>query len=92
MDEQLEANRYDDLPKLDAHWNYRVVRRVWEINGEIEEQFGIHEVYYREGKPEICSERPDGASGESLEALKKDMENQQLALKKPVVDYEDIGK
>jgi len=90
-DEQLEANRLY-IPKLDPHWNYRVVRRVWEINGEIEEQLGICEVYYRDGKPEMCSEIPDGVHGETLEDLKKDFEYHQLAFTKPIIDYDDIGK
>ena len=85
MNEQL------DIPKLDPHWNYRVIRRAWEIDGEIEEQFGIYEVYYRDGKPEMCSEIPDGASAESLEGLREVLEWQQLALEKPTLNYEDIG-
>ena len=87
-DEQLEANRF---PELDSYWNYRVVRRAWEIDGEIEEQFGICEVYYTDGKPVMCSEIPDGVHGETLEDLKKDFEYHQLAFIKPTLNYEDIG-
>ena len=71
-------------------WNYRVVRKVWEINGEKEEQFGIHEVYYRNGEPSMVSVDPD-ASGGTLEELKQDLALQLKALEKPTLDYEDIG-
>jgi len=82
MNEQLE---------LDSHWNYRVIRKEREHNGTKWIMFGIHEVYYKDGKPCMCTVDPMDPHGETLEELKQDLEGHQLALTKPVLDYEDIG-
>lgn len=91
MNEQLEANRFDDLPKLDPHWNYRVVRRIREHNETKWIVFGIHEVYYRDGEPVMVTVDPQAPHGETLEELKQDLEWYQRALTKPILNYEDIG-
>jgi hypothetical protein len=91
MNEQLEANRSDDLPKLDPHWNYRVVRKIREHNGTKWITFGIHEVYYRDGEPAMVTVDPVDPHGETFEELKEDLEWHNRALEKPVLKYEDIG-
>ncbi len=85
MNEQL------DIPELDSHWNYRVIRKEREHNEHKWIVFGIHEVYYSDGKPVMVSENPQDPHGETLEELKQDLEWYQLALTKPTLNYEDIG-
>lgn len=93
-DKQLKANRRD-IPNLDSHWNYRVIRKTHDcesiINpGEKWVTFGIHEVYYTDGKPSMTTEDAMEPHGETLEELLEDMKHFQLALDKPVLNYEDF--
>ena len=83
-------NKLEDIPELDSHWNYRVIRRIRDSNGEKWVQFGIHEVYYSDGKPTMCSVEPDQPHGETLEELIEDAQHFQLALTKPTLNYEDF--
>jgi len=87
-------NEQQDIPVLDSHWNYRVIRKVFdrtEINGQKYVRFGIHEVYYTDGKPSMCTVDSMDPHGETFEELKQDLKYHQLALTKPVLNYEDIG-
>lgn len=62
-----------------SHWNYRVIR-----DGE---SLAIHEVHYDDsGAPEGMTEDPVGASTETLEELKVDLESMAHALVEPVID------
>lgn len=60
------------------------------ISGEKWVQFGIHEVYYSDGKPSMCSVDPMEPHGETLDELLEDMKHFQSALDKPVLDYDDF--
>jgi len=86
-------------------WNYRVVRRrgggeaLREERGvppaswaEPEYFYAIYEVYYDEnGEPVAVTERPVWPAGDTLEELAEDVRLYVRALRKPVLDYEDIA-
>lgn len=81
-----------DYPKIDSHWNYRVIRKTWKIDGEIEHRYGIHEVYYSDGKPSMCTVDAMDPHGETIDELKCDLKYFLTALTKPVLDYhKDFG-
>ncbi len=62
-------------------WEYRVLLK----NGA----FAIHEVYYAEnGEIEFWTENPVQPGGESLSELKRDLEFYRIALRKPVLRYD----
>lgn len=82
--------RQDDLPELDSHWNYRVIRKVHKLKDEEWVQFGIHEVYYSDGEPSMCSVDAMAPHGDTSEELQEDAKHFQLALTKPVLNYEDF--
>ena len=72
-----------------SHWNYRVVRR--ERSGVA--WFAIHEVYYGDdGQPALCSQEPTAPGGENVVELLRDVELMHLALDKPVLEYDEIGR
>lgn len=83
-----------DLPELDSHWNYRVIRKIHTSNtsntGEKWPAYGIHEVYYTDGKPSMCSVDAMDSHGDTFEELQEDMKYFQLALTKPILNFEDF--
>lgn len=94
-DPQQIACSEAELPDLDSHWNYRIVRKTHEQEsltnpGEKWVQFGIHEVYYTDGEPSMTTVDAMEPHGETLEELLEDMKHFQLALDKPVLNYEDF--
>lgn len=65
------------------YWNYRIVEKAG--------TFGIHEVYYENGKPVMVSvEAMTLGCFESVDDLKGDLELLNKALEKPVLKYSDI--
>ena len=69
-------------------WNYRVVKRVYDDGTVL---FTIHEAYYDEtGKPSAITENPTRPQGETFEELQGDMEYYQMALSKPILNWEDF--
>lgn len=72
-------------------WNYRVVKKSNTGYDNLDEYYGIHEVYYDDdGKPEMVTVDPVGAAGDTLEELKHDLAYMIAALDMPVLNYEDI--
>lgn len=72
-------------------WNHRVIRQV--CDGEV--FLGIHEVYYDNGVPDMCTEDTVGVCGESLGELKQTLRWMQKALGEPILemsDFEEGGK
>lgn len=76
-------------------WNYRVVRR--RPPGTREFVYAIHETHYDEnGKIWAISQEPmhpmgaDEDPGEALSSLGRDMEKMAQALRRPVVNHEDV--
>jgi hypothetical protein len=68
----------------ETYWNYRI---VIDKNG----MYSIREVYYNEDNSiYMCSEEPEGVSGESLEDLKLCFEHMKLAFGKPCLIEENI--
>jgi hypothetical protein len=64
-------------------WNYRVILKSG--------GYAIHEVYYdEEGEPWTCTEDPVCPEGDTLEALREEMEYYRLALERPVLEYADL--
>lgn len=75
-----------------GHWNYRVVRREYEISpGDIEVSYEIHEAHYdiiTDTKPSLISIDPVGVHAGSLEGLDLVLSRMKEALRKPVLDYD----
>lgn len=66
-------------------WNYRVVRDIGGLT--------IHEVYYDErGKPNGMTIDEVGPRGETLKELKRSMKLYKQALKRPVLDEDEMGE
>jgi hypothetical protein len=73
-------------------WNYRVVRRVYQVDGREEFQYGIHEVYYDDDHvPTSCTVDPVSPHGDTEDELAQDMRYFASALEKPVLDYDSFG-
>ena len=69
-------------------WNYRVGKRK---NHDGTVLFAIHEAYYDEnGKPRAITENPTRPQGETFEELQRDIANYQIALSKPILDWEEF--
>lgn len=78
-------------------WNYRVMRHAPK-NGEVDEWYAIHEVYYRSNDVDDltvpvsetgCTEDPVGVVGDSVESLRWSLQKMLEALEKPVLEYSD---
>lgn len=59
-------------------WEYRVVK--------MNDDLGVYEVYYEDGKIVSYSLRPTSPRGESIEAIKEDFERYSAAFDKPVIE------
>tara|TARA_R110002096_G_scaffold359594_1_gene552501 strand:- start:1449 stop:1727 length:279 start_codon:yes stop_codon:yes gene_type:complete len=81
----IEENE-DGIPM--SHWNFRVIRKETDHSSGKYVTFGIYEVYYTEGKPTACTMEMMSPHGETLDELKQDIEWYQLALSKPVLDFD----
>jgi hypothetical protein len=68
-------------------WNYRVVKHTYEDGYE---WYAIHEVYYSNGKPSMCSHDKVAPCGATLEELKVDFANYAKALEAPVLDEKEF--
>ena len=63
--------------------NYRVILK----NG----RYAIHEVYYdEEAEPWTCTEEPVCPEGDTLDALREELEHYQRAPEWPVLEYADL--
>lgn len=69
-------------------WNYRVLAQ--EYKGEL--TFGIHEIYYTDGVPEMCTEDAVGVVGDTLAELTQTLKWMQKALMKPILNYADLDE
>ena len=73
------------------NWNHRVVKRTYVT----ETIYGIHEVYYEDGKPTMVTAEPvaiqcTGDDGEPIEVLREALERATRALEHPILNYEDF--
>jgi hypothetical protein len=69
-----------------THWNYRVMRRK---RGD-EILYGLHEVFYdEEGNTDGWTENPVDVFADSPEELKQTLLWMQIALTKPILDYDE---
>lgn len=71
-----------------AHWNYRVGRKAEYWYGE-EFTYAIIEVYYEDNGKVKGYTGFVGPQGDSLEALKDDLERMKEAFDKPVFEMDD---
>ena len=71
-------------------WDYRVVAREYRGFNEVEFTFSIHEIFYTDGIPDMCTENPVGVVGENLADLSKTLKWMRKALKKPILSYSDF--
>ena len=66
-------------------WNYRIVKT--DFSGAVE--FAIHEVYYDEnGEPDGATQNPSWPAGETWEEFQADLNNYNMAMLQPVLDYD----
>ena len=64
-------------------WKYRVILK--------DGKYAIHEVFYgEEGAPWTCTEEPVCPEGDTLEALREELEHYQRALELPVLEYANL--
>jgi len=69
-------------------WNYRVIHRV-EAGEDV---YAIHEVYYDENHmPKMVTESPSYPMGETMEELQEDLNLYDLAMLKPILEYESFN-
>lgn len=72
---------------MHSHWNYRVIKTTYNINGDPQYTYAVHEVYYDENKfPDLWTKEPVAFSGDSVEDLNLFVEYLQKALKAPVLE------
>jgi hypothetical protein len=69
-------------------WNHRILKKTYEFEGSISEDFYIMEVQYRDGVPSSYCE--PFVSAESLDGLQKVLNQMQSAFSKPVLLMEDF--
>lgn len=76
-----------------SHWNYRAVKRVYQMpGGGTEEQIEIVEAYYTDGKVDGWTKNPRAVtSGEGKEGLTWVLEQMAKALERPLIIVKDIG-
>ena len=72
--------------KPNSHWNHRVMRREHENS---EPTYGIHEVYYKQGKADMWTDDPVEVTGDDIQELKQTLERMILALEKPILNFKD---
>jgi hypothetical protein len=72
--------------KPDSHWNHRVMRKEHDNS---ESTYGIHEVYYKQGKANMWTEDPVEVTGDDVQELKQTLERMLLALEKPILNFKD---
>jgi len=76
-----------------SYWNYRVVRKKVIVLGKECFYYGVHEIYYKNGKPtSITAEPVSFGYWEELEELSGTYEMIGRAFTEPVLNYEDIVK
>ena len=70
-------------------WSYRIVKtNVGDVSW-----YGVHEVYYDdEGKPALVSEEAVSLKEETVDDLDFLIGKIKIALKQPILNYEDFGK
>jgi len=74
----------------DKHtWNHRVIKRT-HPSGAIE--YGIHEVFYENGKIWAATEDAVSVTGESVDELRETLGWMLKAIKNPVINFEDLPK
>lgn len=73
-------------------WNYRVIKRKYvHPDGSEEMSYGIYEAYYTEDDEiEYITASPVSPCGNSYKELIEDLKHYQMALMKPVLDYDEI--
>jgi len=67
-------------------WCYRIVRKKI-VDGEY---YGVYEAYYEDGNLTMVTLESIAPYGDTLEELTMDLAYMLEALKKPVLNYEDI--
>ncbi len=75
-------------------WDYRIVKhREKNFPGTaIVEWFGIHTVFYTDGKPDSTGKRPYAIEGMSIDKIKKDLKLIEEAFDKPILNYRDFKR
>lgn len=69
----------------DRHWNYRLIRRV-----TTEEFLAVHEVFYKDGVPWMCSAEPVALYGHTEEDIQQTMLYITKGMTLPVLNWDDF--
>jgi hypothetical protein len=76
-----------------SHWNYRILAR--KLNDDV--SFGLYEVHYDDNDvPRACTKEPTDVvtfisyGDDPLESLKWQLDVMQVALTKPILDYDNF--
>lgn len=73
------------------NWNFRVIERVKDrADGCVDVSYSIHEVYYKDGAPDMWSVTPQAPYGETLEELREDIERMARAIEKPTLKWDEM--
>ena len=81
---------YENDFNYDFTWNHRILKKTYQFEGSLYEDFYIMEVHYKDGQPSSCCE--PFISAESFDELQKVINQMQGAFSKPVLcmdDFED---
>jgi hypothetical protein len=71
-------------------WNYRVVRHKGVGVNDMPVMLQIHEVYYENGTPDMVTEDPVAAGGETIEEVRRALELMLAAIEKPILDFDSF--
>ena len=72
---------------MSTTWNHRVIRHQ---NGDVA-YYQIHEVYYDEqAQPESVTQSGVAPGGETMEALREELERMTACLSLPVLDFDSF--
>lgn len=79
--------------KSKSHWNYRILAHapseIQVKQGDTEPYLQMHEVYYKEGKPNSYTEEPITIGSETRKGIKWSLKQMKRALKKPILWHGD---
>jgi len=67
-------------------WNHRIIRQIYDGEAFL----GIHEVFYKDGVPDLCTEDCIGVCGEDIEELAQTLAWMQKALSQPILEMTDF--
>lgn len=77
-------------PKMEkdiTRWDYRI---VYKMHGDKDQTVAIHEVYYKDGNPVACTEKPIAPLAESSYDLVLELERMKKAFELPALNFDSF--